>query len=624
MRRALTAAAAVLGLLAAASPASAATGTLSDMSDPGAFPYRTWALSLPTTSRIDPDEVQVTENGKPVRDLVVTDPSDQGERRLGTVLVIDASASMHDDAIAGAMEAARAFAERRRPDQALGVVFFNGETRVALTPTTDAREIDEALAKEPDLARGTHINDGAAAGLNLLREANINAGSLVLLSDGDDTGSKLTHEQTVAAARRDRVRIFTVALESNVSSPRERARLADATGGTAATADSGASLRRTFAALSARLGGEYLVSYESTQPVGTQVNVRVDVPGGDTAATEYKAPPPATGVAPGSLADKTFWGSAAGLSVVVGLFGLLVAFGVGILFRPAPPPTTAERIAAYSPLDHVPAITERRNRASGAVVAAFERAFKASDRWERWVEQVDIARIERKPTELVLWALGTFAGSLVLAVGIGSPVPLILGVIVPAAVRQIVSFRAGRQRKLFAEQLADNLQVFASALRAGHSFTGALGTVVDDAPDPTRREFTRALADERLGVPIDDALTRVGQRMRSGEMGQVAMIAALQQETGGNTAEVLDRVVDNVRERQDLRRLVKTLTAQGRISQFVVTALPIAIALLISVLSPGYLTPLLESGPGRIALVIAAVMTAAGSFAIRKIVDIKV
>ena len=195
---------------------------------------------------------------------------------------------------------------------------------------------------------------------------------------------------------------------------------------------------------------------------------------------------------------------------------------------------------------------------------------------------------------------------------------------IPLAVRSYLKRGLARQRRLFAEQLPDNLQVLASALRAGHSFIGALSVVVNDAPEPARSEFQRVVADEQLGVPIDQALEVVVQRMESRELEQVALVAALQRETGGNTAEVLDRVTDTIRERFELRRMVTTLTAQGRMSRWVLTALPLFLLLAITLINPGYMNIMYHTTGGRVVLVLAGLSVASGSFVIKKIVNIKV
>jgi tight adherence protein B len=148
--------------------------------------------------------------------------------------------------------------------------------------------------------------------------------------------------------------------------------------------------------------------------------------------------------------------------------------------------------------------------------------------------------------------------------------------------------------------------------------------VVEDAPEPAKSEFSRVVAEEQLGRPLDDALDIVVRRMRNADLGQVALVAALQRQTGGSTAEVLDRVVDTVRERQELRRLVKTLTAAGRMSRWVVTALPLVLLIAIALLNPGYLHPLFTHTSGRVLFGFAAALVIGGSLVIKRIVDIKV
>src|SRR6185503_2163702 len=198
------------------------------------------------------------------------------------------------------------------------------------------------------------------------------------------------------------------------------------------------------------------------------------------------------------------------------------------------------------------------------------------------------------------------------------------GFSLPFIVRSVIKQRANRQRQLFAEQLPDNLQVLASALRAGHSLVGALSVVVDDSPEPSKSEFKRVIADEQLGVPLEDAIEVVAARMQSKDLSQVGLVAALQHETGGNTAEVLDRVAETVRERFELRRLVRTLTAQGRMSRWVLTSLPILLLVVITLLNPRYVSPLYSHSTGRVLLLAAAVMVAGGSLVIRRIINIKV
>jgi tight adherence protein B len=188
----------------------------------------------------------------------------------------------------------------------------------------------------------------------------------------------------------------------------------------------------------------------------------------------------------------------------------------------------------------------------------------------------------------------------------------------------IVQSKLRKKRAAFGEQLPDNLQVMASAMRAGHSFIGALAVVTEDSPEPSASEFRRAVADEQLGVSLETALQSVVERMDNRDLAQVALVAALQRETGGNTAEVLERVTETIRERFQLRRLVKTLTAQGRMSRWIVSLLPVGLLLIITALNPKYEEPLFSNPLGRILLVFAVVLVVGGSLVIKRIVNIKV
>ena len=207
----------------------------------------------------------------------------------------------------------------------------------------------------------------------------------------------------------------------------------------------------------------------------------------------------------------------------------------------------------------------------------------------------------------------------------GSPLFAAISLVgVPLAARSVIRYRATRARRRFEDQLPDNLQVMASALRAGHSFVAALSVMVKDAPEPSRKEFRRVVQDEQLGVSVEKSLEVVHDRMRCEDVIYVGLIATLQRETGGNTAEVLDKVVETMRERGKLRRLVRTLTAQGRLGGWIVTALPVLMIIFLNLFRPNYLEPLTERTIGWFILILAGLMVVLGAYCIRRIVDIKV
>jgi tight adherence protein B len=244
--------------------------------------------------------------------------------------------------------------------------------------------------------------------------------------------------------------------------------------------------------------------------------------------------------------------------------------------------------------------------------------------WDRFAETLELADIKASPIQfMLLTAVLTILAVLLLGIVFGL-VGILIGATVPFFARAIVLRRVRRKRRAFAEQLPDNLEVLASALRAGHSLVGALNVMTDDASEPSKTEFKRVLTDEQLGIPLEDALKVCIKRMDNKDLDQVALVAKLQREMGSNSAEVLDRVTEAVRTRMELRRLINTLTAQGRMSRWILTLLPVGLAVVITVIAGNYMHPLFHTTTGQVLLVISGLMVATGSWAIGKIVDIHI
>ena len=225
---------------------------------------------------------------------------------------------------------------------------------------------------------------------------------------------------------------------------------------------------------------------------------------------------------------------------------------------------------------------------------------------------------------LGITAVATIVVAWLLVLSTHSYLAIPLAALVPVVANAALRTSADRQRRNFSEQLPDNLQVIASAMRAGQTFVGALQRVVDDAPQPSQRELRRAVTDEAIGVPLTDTLNAVTERMKSEDFQHVSVVATLQRETGGNTAEVIDLVAETVRERIEIRRMVRGLTAQGRLSGIVLSLLPVGLLLVISLINPGYSHPLFHTTAGLVALGVGIALTVSGSLIIRRIVNIEV
>jgi tight adherence protein B len=593
-----------------------------------AFPQRSFVLTLPSGGRLDSGHVSARENGRSVSRLSVTPAKAVGEKDFGVVLVIDATRTMRGRPIRNALTAARAFARKRNPQQKLAVVTFNRKSVITLPLTTDELAIDSALSDTPSLANsGTHLYDAVASALVLLKQEHIRAGSVVLLSDGADTGSQVSEVELTKAAHAAGVRIFTVGLRSPSFDGTALDRLAAAGRGDYSLANSPADLGPIYAALGSRLANEYLVQYRSLASRGSAVHVELRVPAlNEPVTSDYATPPLPSRVRISPRGASGFWDSPASMVLVSFVFALLIGLAlVALLARRPHGEALSERIEGFVSPPPEEGGNDASSTLTNRMLDGSERSLEQTSWWPTFKEELEIAQIKLPAIQLVwLTALATVVTMVLLTVMTGSAAGALLSLAVPFVARAIVNHKLDAQRKLFAEQLADNLQVIASAMRAGHSFIGALSVAVEDSPEPARAEFRRVIADESLGVPLEQALGAVVRRMKSEDLEQAVLVAMLQRETGGNMAEVIDRVADTIRERADLRRMALTLTAQGRLSRWVVTALPIALLLMITLINRDYVEPLYSTSGGHVMLAIGAVLVVAGSLVIRRIVDFKV
>lgn len=171
-------------------------------------------------------------------------------------------------------------------------------------------------------------------------------------------------------------------------------------------------------------------------------------------------------------------------------------------------------------------------------------------------------------------------------------------------------------------QLPDALAVIASSLRAGHSFLQSLDMVAAELPDPAASEFSRLVAEVRLGRPVEEALDALATRVDSPDFTWAMVAVRIQRETGGNLAEILDTVATTLREREVVRRQVRALSAEGRLSMYVLGGLPFVVAAWLTLTNPDYLGLLVSTQVGRVMLVCAVGLMALGVIWMRKLVKI--
>ncbi len=199
--------------------------------------------------------------------------------------------------------------------------------------------------------------------------------------------------------------------------------------------------------------------------------------------------------------------------------------------------------------------------------------------------------------------------------------------------RFYISFAANRRVRAFNNQLGDTLTLWVNALRAGSSVLQGMETIATEAPPPISIEFERVVQEVRLGLSVEQSLDNMYNRVPSDDLDLVITAVNIQREVGGNLAEVLDSISFTIRERVRIKGEIRTLTAQGRASGWIITFLPIALGLMMYFINPEYISELwVREEPfligqfpcGWLVMICSVMMIGAGAFAISKIVDIEV
>lgn len=205
----------------------------------------------------------------------------------------------------------------------------------------------------------------------------------------------------------------------------------------------------------------------------------------------------------------------------------------------------------------------------------------------------------------------------------GVPLLITLGVSVLAGLIPLIVVHRIRARRtqLFQEQLPDALDLVRSALQAGHGLLSALNVVAETFPDPVSQELRWVTEEVRLGLPLRDALYHLAGRVNDPNLPILVVGVLVAQDVGGNLAEVIDNITYTIRERFKMLREMRVLTAQGRLSASVLTALPFALGTFLYLFNPKYFEPMLTTRPGHFMLAYVLVSIAVGHVLIRRIVN---
>ena len=261
--------------------------------------------------------------------------------------------------------------------------------------------------------------------------------------------------------------------------------------------------------------------------------------------------------------------------------------------------------------------------ATQATSSAIDQVLRRRAKGAALAVALDGAGLKTRPQDFVLMVVATALATAAFGVVVAGPLlALSLVALVPVLAKAYLGIRTRNRQKAFADQLDDSLQLISSSLRAGHSLPQSLSSVAREAEAPTAEEFARVINEMRVGRPIVPALEEVGTRMQSVDFVWVTQAIGINREVGGNLAEVLDGIGHTIRERNQVRRQVKSLSAEGKLSAMVLGAMPFGVTALLSLINPGYVGQLVDGPIGWMMIMAGVVLMLVGVVWLRKAVSL--
>jgi tight adherence protein B len=626
---------------------------IKDIDAESRYPRVTMTVDIRNMPDLQLSDIVVTEDGTPVSGIEV-ETLETSLQRIGIVLAIDTSGSMQGEPIEAAKAAALSFIEQKRPQDFIALLTFSDTVEVLSGFTADRATLAARIG-EIEADGETAFYDAFVRAAELFEPYDNDNRNLIVLTDGAD--SIYDTDEEVAAAKQAAtdaiedvgLRVFGVALEGADFDPVDLQQfVASSNGGLMLRTPDPAQLDSLYGDIRRELNNQLVIRFTASQDLTTDVNFEISAQG--VTATRTAAVPGfviptrattttttpitfgiegATRVIEGStgLASSTLR-LAATLAVAVAL-----ALFIVILVRLDPDADddlVGSRLQAYGRRG-----VRTQEEATG-IMARIPLLRRFSDRAEAAVRSrglfaalnsaLEQGNIPLRPGEAIAAGVGL---SIVAAVLFGlfttnavmGVVAFLVALLVLAAA---VNFAGTREKSRFEDQLPDTLTLISTSLRAGYSLLQAVEAVASEAPEPTSREFGRAIAESRLGRPVVQSLEGIADRMRSPDFEWAVMAIEIQREVGGNLAEVLQIVAETMLQRNRLRREVKALTAEGRISAIVLGTMPIGLFGFLFTTNRDYLQPLLDSTAGLVGLGVGVGLMIMGALWLRNITEIEV
>jgi tight adherence protein B len=315
------------------------------------------------------------------------------------------------------------------------------------------------------------------------------------------------------------------------------------------------------------------------------------------------------------------------LLVGVGVLAIVVLF-LALLSRESPESTIEERLDGFV-VDRGPELSdleiEEEARRLAQLTEGLDRVIERQSFGARIADRLAQASIKLTVTEYLVLSLLSIVVCTAIAYLIFRNYMAVTGFVIGFFLpRVLVNIVKARRLRRFNDQLGDTINLIVNSLKAGYSMAIAMETVANNMPPPVSEEFRRVVIEIGLGLSLDDALNNILRRVPSADLDLLITAVTVQHEVGGNLAEILDTISFTIRERVRIQGEIKTLTAQGEFTGYLLSALPFILTLVISLMSRDYMEPMFTQPCGWIMMGVALVIIGLGFIIIRRIIKIEV
>ena len=551
---------------------------------------------------------------------------------LNVVLLIDTSGSMIGDPMTDARTAASAFVAAMAADDEIAVVSFSTTAEEVLGFTSDRAALNRAIG-QLEAGGYTALYDGVVRASAMLAERDEGRDRVVvLLTDGGDTASVNTIDEAVSQLSASGAPVYAIGLETPETDMDVLATMAAQSGGRmVGVADSG-DLERLYQDIARELTTQYRVTFESVVPNTKDLELRVvaELDGRRGSALFVIDNPyffEATGEGEGTEPASPYASIALGGLVIVLAF-LSTVLGAGALMGLFG--RRSSRLDELHFYDQLRGVEDKTTtRAAGVTGAVRDAVAVVAGR--RGITPLVHQKLERaglplRPVEYIYLHLLAVIGFGVLTQLLTGSIAFALLVVVATVATPILLLEAAiaRRRHTFEDQLPEILSMIAGSLRAGWGVQQSIDLVVQEMSDPAASEFRRVQAEARLGLSVEDALSKMAERLDSDDFRWTVTAIAIQREVGGNLAEVLDLVAGTMRERAELRRHIRALTSEGRLSAIILFVLPFAMMGLLLLANPTYMALMFTTAAGLVLLAIGAVLLIVGGVWLRRASEVEI